>query len=236
MLNEVLETFLGVRWDVTYIFAPQCPNLHTQGHIFVSGGGNHAEDNMVAQCGLPTEFYLTSAPSPDRAMMLYDAYKTKYYKPLIHIARPYPGRGLKEGSQASINKKVNLHCLAMLIEAGFTIVPWSWVNFERNYITNDDCKEAISKMTSDLDWYNMGYSKTMAALRRVVDMMMGNHDHNNYKICSDAANVVNNERCTANIERNVNNERYAKFNNARFAANNERYTASATERCHFLYK
>ena len=98
-----------VRWGTTYLFAPQCPNLRTQGHVFVSGGGKHVEDNMAAQCGLPTEFYLTSAPCPDCAMMLYNKYKAKDYKPVIHIARPYQGKE-KPGS-----KKANLHCLAMLI-------------------------------------------------------------------------------------------------------------------------
>ena len=221
----MMKTFLGVRWGTTYIFAPQCPNLDTQGHVYVSGGGNHAEDNMVAQCGLPTEFYLTSAPCPDCAMMLYNEYKSKNYKPLIHIARPYQGKG-KEGSKG--NKKVNLHCLAMLIEAGFTLVPWSWVNFEHNYITNDDCKEAINEMTSDSDSYNMRYNKAMTAIQQAMDMMTGNHGHN-YKICKDAANAVNSERYAANTVNNeryvVNNERYA-VNNERYAANNERYAAN----------
>ena len=98
--------------------------MRTRGHIYNSrseiGHVNHAEDNMAAHCGLLIEFYLTSAPCPDCVMMLYNAY-TDSPKPTIHIAHPYRGKG-KTGSEG--NKEVNLHCLAMLMNAGFTIVPW----------------------------------------------------------------------------------------------------------------
>ena len=223
MLNEMMKTFLGVRWGATYIFAPQCPNLHTQGHVFVSGNGKHVEDNMAAQCGLPTEFYLTSAPCPDCAMMLYNRYKANDYKPLIHIAQPFQGKG-KPGS-----KRVNLHCLAMLMGAGFTIVPWSWINFEHDYITDANCTETINEMTNDSDsLYNMRYSMAMTTIQRAMDVMAWGHDHN-YRICKDAASTVNNERYTVNNERNpvnlVNNERYTA-NNKRYAAKNKRYVAN----------
>ena len=175
----MMKTFLGVRWGATYIFAPQCPNLGTLGHVYASGGGNHAEDNMAAQCGLPNEFYLTSAPCPDCAMMLYNAYKVKNYWPLIHIARPYQGKG-KEGSEG--NKKVNLHCLAMLMNAGFMIVPWDWITFENDYITNDDCKNAIKEMVSDSHSYSERYSKALKAIHD-AKKMTGNH----HEICSNAA-------------------------------------------------
>ena len=217
-----MKTFLGVRWGMTYLFAPRCPNLRTQGHVFVSGGGKHVEDNMAARCGLPTEFYSTSAPCPDCAMMLYNKYKAKDFKPVIHIARPYQGKE-KPGS-----KKANLHCLAMLMDAGFTIVPWSWVDFEHDYITNADCTEAINEMTSDSDSsYNMRYSKAMTTIQRAMDVMTWGHDHN-YRICQDAASTVDNERYTEKNPLNiVNNERYNNIaNNERYAAKNERYVAN----------
>ena len=182
----MMLTFLGVRWGSTYIFAPQCPNLSTQGHVYVSGGGNHAEDNMAAQCGLPNEFYLTSAPCPDCAMMLYNMYKKKNYKPLIHIARPYQGKG-KDGSEG--NKVVNLHCLAMLMEAGFEIVPWNWANFEHNYITSDDCKKAINNMIFGdkyKDLCNTRFNKAVEAIQKAINMMTGNNNQN-YLTCNNAA-------------------------------------------------
>ncbi len=233
ILNEMMNIFLGVRWGATYIFAPQCPNLHTRGHIFVSGGRKHAEDSMAAQCGLPTEFYLISAPCPDCAMMLYNKYKAKDYKPLVHIARPYQEKG-KSGSEG--NKRINLHCLAMLMDAGFTIVPWNWISFEHDYITNADCTEAINEMTSDSDSpYNMRYHKAMTAIQQAVNIMMTwSHDHN-YRICKDATNTINNERYTSTERVAVNlvdNERYTASSERyateleRYVANNERYTAN----------
>ena len=113
--------FKGKAWankyvpSKTYLFAPECPELSTKGHVYVSGGGNHAEDNMAKHCGLPTKFYLTSAPCPDCAMKLYNAYNNKP-KPTIHIALPYRGKG-KTGVG---NKKLNLECLAMLVDDGFS--------------------------------------------------------------------------------------------------------------------
>ena len=76
-LNSMMTIFKGKAWankyvpSKTYLFAPECPELSTKGHVYVSGGGNHAEDNMAKHCGLPTKFYLTSAPCPDCAMKLY---------------------------------------------------------------------------------------------------------------------------------------------------------------------
>ena len=158
-LNSMMTIFKGKAWfkpknkyipPRTYLFAPRCPKLNnvmrtrSKGHVYVSGGGhrNHAEDNMAAQCGLPTEFYLTSAPCPDCVMMLYNRYYNRQ-KPTIHTARPYRGKD-KTGRG---NKILNLECLAMLVKAGFTIVPWNWSNFAKRYITNDICKAAINKMT-----------------------------------------------------------------------------------------
>ena len=181
-LKEMMLTFLGVRWGSTYIFAPKCPKLATQGHVYVSGSRNHAEDNMAAKCGLPTEFYLTSATCPDCAMMLYNKYKTETYKPFIYIARPYQGKG-KEGSEG--NKEVNLHCLAMLMEVGFTILPWDWEDFGKYYITNDECKKAINEMTTG-DMYKMRINKAIEAIEKAVKMKTGNHDLN-YSPCSKAA-------------------------------------------------
>ena len=185
ILNDMMTIFKGRKWanqyvkPETYIFAPQCPNLNTRGHVYVSGGGNHAEDNMAAQCGLPTEFYLTSAPCPDCAMMLYNAYNNKP-KPTIHIACRYQGKE-KPGSEGNLNK--NLHCLAMLMDAGFTIIPWDWSTFEDKYINNCDCKASIKEMISHSDLYNKRYNKVATAIQKAKDKT-GNH----LQICSNAAN------------------------------------------------
>lgn len=173
-----MKTFLGVRWGTTYLFAPQCPNLRTQGHIFVSGDGKHVEDNMAAQCGLPTEFYLTSAPCPDCAMMLYNMYNSHSTKPTIHIALRYQGKG-KQGSEGNLN--VNLHCLSMLMDAGFTLTPWNWSAFKDNYIDNNDCKISLKDMIDDMK-YQGRYDKIDKAIND-AKMMSGDHS----QICSNAA-------------------------------------------------
>ena len=162
----------------TYLFAPQCPKLGTKGHIYVNGNGNHAEDNMAAQCGLSNEFYLTSAPCPDCAMMLYNAYKNKP-KPTIHIARPYRGKG-KSGNG---NKKLNLECLAMLVDAGFTIIPWDWSDFAQQYITNESCSAAINEMTG-VDKYDKRYDETRKVVNFVNNKMAGVKNY--HEICSNA--------------------------------------------------
>ena len=164
----------------TYLFAPECPNSSTKGHVYVSGGGNHAEDNMVAQCGLPTEFYLTSAPCPDCAMKLYNMYYNyNSPKPFIHISLPYRGRG-KTGRG---NKRLNLQCLTILVDAGFTIFPWNWRNF-KEYITNDECKDAIDEMTGAAIKYDGRHDKTKKVVRFIYDRMAGLKDY--HQICSNA--------------------------------------------------
>ena len=171
----------------------QCPKLSTKGHIYVSGDGYHAEDYMAAQCGLSTEFYLTSAPCPDCAMMLYNRYKTKDDKPTIHIARPYRGKG-KTGVG---NTKVNRECLAMLVQAGFTIIPWDWRHFAKTYITNDKCKAALNEMIGhEDDKYDKRYKQT----KKVVDIVNNGMRRPNYhQICSNALkkkkNVANSLLC-----------------------------------------
>ena len=193
-LNSMMTTFKGKEWRKpeifevlkrglilrrTYIFAPQCPNLYTQGHVFVSYGGNHAEDIMVAQCGLPTEFYLTGAPCPDCAMMLYNEYNNKP-KPTIHIALPYRGKG-KTGSG---NKNLILECLAMLVDAGFTIVPWDWRDFAKRYITNGECRAAVNEMIHhEKALYDIRYDEIEKDVNTINHEM---HGANNYQICSDA--------------------------------------------------
>ena len=183
VLDNMMTIFKGKAWSnvfippVTYIFAPECPKLSTKGHVYVSGGGNHAEDNMAAHCGLPTEFYLTSAPCPDCAMMLYNAYNNKP-KPTIHIACRYQGKG-KEGSEGNLN--VNLHCLAMLMNAGFTLTPWNWSTFKDNYINNNDCKNSLKDMIDDMK-YQDRYEKIDAAIKK-ANVMSGDH----FQICSNAA-------------------------------------------------
>lgn len=127
----------------TYIFVPvQCPKSGTNGDVYFSGNNMHAEDQMEAKCGLPNDFYLIRAPCPDCAIMLEEKYKNKA-KPTIRIARPYYGGG-KSGNG---NKNVNMQCWAMLVQAGFTLVPWDWSALY-DYLTNRECKEAQLKMVT----------------------------------------------------------------------------------------
>ena len=107
-LNSMMTVFKGKAWfkpekkyvpSRTYRFAPECPTLSTKGHVFVSGSGNHTEDDMVAQCGLPTEFYLTSAPHPDCAMMLYKTYHN------YRRSQPYTSVGMYSGCDYLLSLK-----------------------------------------------------------------------------------------------------------------------------------
>ena len=150
----------------TYIFVPtKCPRLKTCGNVYVSGGGEHAEDWMENVCGLPTTFYLTSAPCPDCAVMLADMYSRR--KPTIYIARIYTGKG-KTGKGS---KDVNMQCLAMLVQAGFKLLPWNWRSFSK-YITNNQCKKDINTMFNRnwLTTYSTRFAETRNALNAVKKM------------------------------------------------------------------
>ena len=123
-LKDMITIFMGAGYvpPKTFIFVPgQCPKTRSKGHVYISGGGKHAEDRMVGECGLVNEFYLTSSPCPDCAMELYRVYHS-HAKPTINIARYYQGKGkTKKGS-----KDGNKLCLAMLVQAGFRLETWDW--------------------------------------------------------------------------------------------------------------
>ena len=169
----------------TYIFIPdRCPLVvGSYGHVTMSaGGGQHAEDQMYIRCSdlPPHKFYLTSAPCPDCAVKLLDEYNLMGYKPTIYIGRPYIGKG-KSGHG---NKNVNLQCLAMLVQNGFTLQAWSWDNFKQ-YLTNDNCKDAVNEMFSK--WgslYNERYQDTVNTLTDVNNMAAGGTNFEN--LCRDA--------------------------------------------------
>ena len=136
----MIKTVIGTAYGSVYIFVPYCPTTYDSGHVYISNSLGHAEDNMVTKCGLTeTEFYLTSSPCPDCAMMLKQAFGAQLVKPTIYIARPYQGKG-KCGNG---NKKVNTACLAMLAKAGFTLRPWDWPRFSE-YLNVADCKNTIT--------------------------------------------------------------------------------------------
>lgn len=183
----MIMIFMGKKWGYvpskTYIFAPQCPKLNTRGHVYISGHGKHAEDNMIAKCGLPNKFYLTSAPCPDCAMMLFDTYHNTQ-KPTINIARPHIGQGKSKKG----NKNVNKLCLAMLVQAGFQLVPWDWDVFG-SYITDSKCKSAINGMNSCQEWitlFNTRSQETTDALDEVNDMARNGKKNYYYNKCKCA--------------------------------------------------
>ena len=141
----MITIFMGAGYvpPKTFIFVPgQCPKTRSKGHVYISGGGKHAEDRMVGECGLVNEFYLTSSPCPDCAMELYGVYHS-HAKPTINIARYYQGKGkTKKGS-----KDGNKLCLAMLVQAGFRLETWDWKDLSQ-LLTNQACKTSISTMVS----------------------------------------------------------------------------------------
>ena len=161
----------------TYIFVPcGCPSSDSCGHVYVSGRGKHAEDQMYQKCGLAPEFYLTSAPCPDCAVMLLEKYSHEEDKPLIRIGRPYNGKG-KSGHG---NKNVNLQCLAMLVQNGFTVKAWNWSSFIQ-FLTNDVCKAAVGEMFSP-QWgglYNKRYQDTVTTMAAVNSMAAGGTNFEN---------------------------------------------------------
>ena len=170
----------------TYIFVPTtCPMLKTYGNVFVSGSDKHAEDWMMEKCGRPTSFYLTSAPCPDCAMMLRNKYKDEEESPTIYIARPYIGKG-KTGKGS---KDVNMQCLAMLVQAGFKLLPWNWRKFPQ-YINNNECKKAIERMYAgtikSMSTYNERFEETKSALKEVKEMANSMTDINYTTNCRNA--------------------------------------------------
>ena len=120
--------------------------------------------------------------------MLYNAYNNKP-KPTIHIARPYRGGG-KTGAG---NMKLNRECLAMLVNAGFVIIPWDWKMFARRYITNDKCKAVLNEMTGHKDDL---YDKRHKGTKKVVDIVNSMHRPIYYEICSNA--LKKGKKCNTN--------------------------------------
>ena len=89
-LNDMITIFMGSASgkyvpSKTYIFVKSCPHSIVKGHVFISGNGEHAEEHMLSRCGLPSSFFLTSAPCPDCAMLLFKAYEKEKTKPPIWI-------------------------------------------------------------------------------------------------------------------------------------------------------
>ena len=169
----------------TYIFVPvKCPklNLKSYGNVYISGNGMHAEDQMKASCGFPNDFYLTSAPCPDCAIMLKENYNNQA-KPTINIARPYIGKG-KSGNG---NKDVNMQCLAMLVQEGFNLVPWNWNRFKA-YLTNSQCQNALNQMLTPqyAPTFDQKYLDTTNALNEAQIMAKsrpkGYYEHQCYSV------------------------------------------------------
>ena len=176
-LNSLVGTVVGSSYGSVYIFAPEC---HSQdGRLFTSGSGAHAEDNLVNTCGPVSHFYLSSAPCPDCAMMLMNKYAHSHQKPTIYIARPYQGKG-KSGVG---NKAVNTMCLAMLVQAGFTVQPWNWSTFS-HYLTDDECKNVINDNHSGLQERDHAMSQYLNAVAQAVLAGGYNFSH----LCQNALN------------------------------------------------
>ena len=183
-LKDMTTIFMGNKTfgyvpSKTYIFVPYgCPLEESYGHVYVSGRGSHAEDQMYNKCGLPPKFYLTSAPCPDCAVMLLEKYNLMSYKPTIYIGRPYTGKGKSGGG----NKNVNLQCLAMLVQKGFKLKAWDWSYFAVKYdFTNDSCSAVVRKMFSP-QWggvYNKRYQGTVNTLAKVSEDAASNTDFEN---------------------------------------------------------
>ena len=93
-LNDMITIFMGSASgkyvaSKTYIFVKDCPKSPIKGQVFISKNKDHAEEHMLRKCGLPSSFFLTSAPCPDCAMLLFNAYKREKTKPTIYVGRPY---------------------------------------------------------------------------------------------------------------------------------------------------
>jgi hypothetical protein len=73
----------------------------------------------------------------------------------------------------------------MLVDAGFTIIPWDWRDFAKTYITNDECKAAVNEMTGAA-LYNGRYDETRKDVNFVYKYMVGLKDY--HQICSNALN------------------------------------------------
>lgn len=172
-LKDMITIFLGSASgkyvpSKTYIFVKSCPHSIAKGHVFISGNGEHAEEHMLSRCGLPSSFFLTSAPCPDCAMLLFKAYEKEKTKPTIYIGRPYRGGG-KSGKG---NLENNMECQAMLVQAGFRLKPWDWDDID-DLLDDNECHKAIWKLQNKYgSVYDEKVKDTENALNKVIGMAM----------------------------------------------------------------
>lgn len=178
----ILFTRVGYIPSVTLIFAPECPKLRMErkpykGLVYESGKPQHAEDNMIKDCGLPDKFYLTSSPCPDCAMELMIIYSRSYDKPTIYVGHPYIGGGKSKLGPG--RKNVNKVCLAMLVQKGFKLLPWDWIEF-RSYVDNDMCEAVINELYVPpiADEFNKQLEGTTEFLAEVKEMVNTNPRNN----------------------------------------------------------
>ena len=177
-LKYMINTVTGKNWGSVYIFVPGvCPNTNDRGRLYKSTDKKlHAEDNMVRDCGLTNEFYLTSSPCPHCAMMLIQKYRHQFSKPTIYIARLYFGKG--KGNTKCVSR--NRACLAMLVKAGFTLLPWDWANFSK-YLNDAKC---IKSITDNKDALAKRYNKMVEELKNIKKLKGNLQDFTN--VCNQA--------------------------------------------------
>ena len=179
-MNTLIKTIVGMTYGSVFIFAPKCGAQ--RGRFFSSGNGLHTEEKLLNACaGNVVHFFLSSAPCPTCAMKLMGAYGSSQQKPIIYIARPYQGNGVS-GKGGII---VNTMCLAMLSRAGFKIRPWDWELFH-NYLTDDQCKNAIINNYSQLQWR----VDKMTEYLHVVQTMINGCTTDFIKECKKAAVIA----------------------------------------------
>ena len=185
-----LFTRVGYTPSVTLIFAPECSELKKEkksykGLVYESGKGQHAEDNMIKDCGRPDKFYLTSSPCPDCAMKLMTEYSRSRDKPTIYVGHPYIGGGKSKIGPGS--KNANKVCLAMLVQKGFKLLPWNWIEF-RSYVDNDMCEAVINELYKSpiADEFNKQLKGTTESLVDVTKMVNANPRYNFEADCRKA--------------------------------------------------
>ena len=84
------------------------------------------------------------------------------------------------------SKNVNKVCLAMLVQKGFKLLPWNWIEF-RSYVDNDMCEAVINELYKSLaDEFNKQLKGTTESLVDVTKMVNANPRYNFEADCRKA--------------------------------------------------
>ena len=94
---------------------------------------------MISEVGQPSNIWANYSPCPHCVRALIKNYEKSANKPTVHITKIYTN------SSQFIDTVEALQCLAKLKHVGFSLVQWSFVEFNKTVLSDSTCKEEINE-------------------------------------------------------------------------------------------